>query len=646
MSLQGFTNHKAETQKIIEAHKKDFNYNTVKSFLQSKGGYKAYVKSLGGVFAKYADFTGKITTTKQLEEIADYVWGLYDIWGVDYSNGCSYTYSENIYKAYAKDGSQFYPKEDPKKRFNMNYAAFSFGNGEDLPGVDEMLSNPDKYYAVVNCGQGPLQVLKKAGLCPKSFPDPAEYPAYWKSKGYNYTLIKNAKDLKVGDIIYVFKKAIANRSSITQLNNWHDGGWHVTMVGERNNLAGTITYFDSGHAYTYYGEYRSIRKIGEKPYEWGVDWIGLRYNFGLKEEQMDISKYNDLQLAKMVWEGALGSGDTRKKNLGSRYNSVQHLVDLGKDKINEILNAKTKGQQLEMLAEAQLGMDGTLPWEMFGYKDEWCSEFVAYCANCLGFISAGLMPKADICSKAHAFYKPKGQLHTKSQYTPKIGDIAYFGENGEQHTAIVKSVNGNTLTTIDGNQYVDKNTWRTSHVGRINYNMNDSYVWGFANPLNDGIDAKSAIRLAIEVLEGKYGSGDTRKNNLGSRYTEVQTLIDKELKTMSVVDAIIDLLAQEVLTGYWGSGDTRKNNLTKAGYDYSKVQARVNKLVENSKPKEGWIKENNKWYYYKNNKKLTGLQYLEYNKQKNWYYFDANGVMQTGKVTITATFDSSGKLVS
>lgn len=646
MSLQGFTGHKEETQKIIEAHKKDFNYNTVKSFLQSKGGYKAYVKSLGGVFAKYADFTGKITTTKQLEEIADYVWGLYDIWGVDYSNGCSYIYSENIYKAYAKDGSQFYPKEDPKKRFNMNYAAFSFGNGDDLPGIDEMLSNPDKYYAVVNCGQGPLQVLKKAGLCPKSFPDPAEYPAYWKSKGYNYTLIKNAKDLKVGDIIYIFNKTIANRNSLTQLNNWHDGGYHITMVGERNDLAGTITYFDSGHAYTYYGEYRSIRKIGEKPYEWGVDWIGLRYNFGLKEEQMDINKYNDLQLAKMVWEGSLGSGDTRKKNLGSRYNSVQHLVDLGKDKINEILNTKSKGEQLEKLAEAQLGMDGTLPWEMFGYKDEWCSEFVAYCANCLGFISAGLMPKADTCPRAHAFYKPKGQLHTKAQYTPKIGDIAYFGENGELHTAIVKSVNGNRLITIDGNQYVDKNTWRTSHVGRINYNMNDSYVWGFANPLNDGIDAKSAIRLAIEVLEGKYGSGDTRKNNLGSRYAEVQTLIDKELKTMSVADAIIDLLAQEVLTGYWGSGDTRKNNLTKAGYDYSKVQARVNQLAENSNQKDGWIKENNKWYYYKNNKKLTGLQYLEYNNQKNWYYFDANGAMQTGKVTIAATFDSSGKLVS
>lgn len=284
MGFADFKAHKAETQKIIEAHKNDFNYNTVKSYLASKGGYKAYVKSLGGVFAKYADFTGKVTTYEQFAEIGDYVWGLYDIWGVDYSNGCSYTYSENIYKAYNKDGSQFYPKEDPKARFKVNYSAFSFANGSDLPGIDEMLSNPDKYYAITNCGQGVAQMLKKAGLCPMSFPDPAEYPAYWKSNGYNYTLVKNAKDLQVGDVIYCFTKAIANRSTITELNNWHDGGWHVTIVGERDDDAGTITLYDSGHAYTYYGEFRNVRKIGDNNvYQWAKDWIGLRYNFGLED---------------------------------------------------------------------------------------------------------------------------------------------------------------------------------------------------------------------------------------------------------------------------------------------------------------------------------------------------------------------------
>lgn len=41
----------------------------------------------------------------------------------------------------------------------------------------------------------------------------------------------------------------------------------------------------------------------------------------------------------------------------------------------------------------------------------------------------------------------------------------------------------------------------------------------------------------------------------------------------------IDELAREVLAGKWGSGETRKKKLTKAGYNYDKVQARVNQYV-------------------------------------------------------------------
>lgn len=42
----------------------------------------------------------------------------------------------------------------------------------------------------------------------------------------------------------------------------------------------------------------------------------------------------------------------------------------------------------------------------------------------------------------------------------------------------------------------------------------------------------------------------------------------------------IDELAQEVLDGKWGNNPQRKENLIKAGYDYTKVQARVNELVK------------------------------------------------------------------
>lgn len=41
----------------------------------------------------------------------------------------------------------------------------------------------------------------------------------------------------------------------------------------------------------------------------------------------ELKTYNDLELALMVLLGYLGTGDTRKKKLGSRYKDVQLLVN-------------------------------------------------------------------------------------------------------------------------------------------------------------------------------------------------------------------------------------------------------------------------------------------------------------------------------
>lgn len=42
----------------------------------------------------------------------------------------------------------------------------------------------------------------------------------------------------------------------------------------------------------------------------------------------------------------------------------------------------------------------------------------------------------------------------------------------------------------------------------------------------------------------------------------------------------VDELAQEVLDGKWGNGDVRKQRLTASGYDYNAVQAKVNAQVD------------------------------------------------------------------
>lgn len=275
MGFSDFFLQDADVQKIIDAHKNDFNADTVSAYLAKKGGYKAYVKSLGGVFAKYADFTGKVKSMAELYDILNYVWGLYQIWGVDYSNGCSWTWDENMYKAYDGGKTRFYPNKQPTKRFDVNYGINGFANGSDLPGIDEMLSNPNKYYAVVNCGQGVEQALKKAGLIPRDMADPAYTPSTYKSKGYGYKLIKNAKDLQPGDVLlYTQGGYIANRSSRITLDNWMPHIAHTNIVGKRD--ANYIYMFDSGHAYTYYGEPINRRPIGAVPYEWATDWIGIR----------------------------------------------------------------------------------------------------------------------------------------------------------------------------------------------------------------------------------------------------------------------------------------------------------------------------------------------------------------------------------
>lgn len=55
--------------------------------------------------------------------------------------------------------------------------------------------------------------------------------------------------------------------------------------------------------------------------------------------------------------------------------------------------------------------------------------------------------------------------------------------------------------------------------------------------------------------------------------------------TKPTTQKTIEQIAQEVLAGKWGNGNTRKQKLKAAGYDYNTVQAKVNELCGvNSKP--------------------------------------------------------------
>lgn len=84
----------------------------------------------------------------------------------------------------------------------------------------------------------------------------------------------------------------------------------------------------------------------------------------------------------------------------------------------------------------------------------------------------------------------------------------------------------------------------------------------------------SANTLASEVLNGKYGNGDTRKTVLGTRYNEVQSIVNSKGKKSN------EEIAKEVIAGKWGNGSARKTALEKAGYNYDTIQKIVNSKLK------------------------------------------------------------------
>ena len=109
--------------------------------------------------------------------------------------------------------------------------------------------------------------------------------------------------------------------------------------------------------------------------------------------------------------------------------------------------------------------------------------------------------------------------------------------------------------------YMDKAAW-------------GKYAAGDREESQDKTESKaptgSVLELAADVMSGKYGSGEARKKALGSKYDEVQGLINH------IAAASISTLAKETIAGKYGNEELRKRVL---GSKYAAVQAAVNKLL-------------------------------------------------------------------
>ena len=239
-----------ETRQIIMSHINDFNENNFESFINSfPGGYDGYMQSLGGVFAKYGGKGKKIEINNagDLQEAAEFVWGLMSIWGFDYWNDSTYwSWGEDEEFEGLHNGA-YYPSH--------SYTGGGWQSGQG--NMNDVCADANKVKRT-NCNAGIDSFLWTTTLENNSY-------------GSNFKIgerIDKKEDLQVGDFVHFFHEQAETQDS------WG----HVAIVGEKDPNTGDVILYDSGNRFIRTGRYKfplSLESGGA--YDNYEKWVGRRH---------------------------------------------------------------------------------------------------------------------------------------------------------------------------------------------------------------------------------------------------------------------------------------------------------------------------------------------------------------------------------
>lgn len=170
------------------------------------------------------------------------------------------------------------------------------------------------------------------------------------------------------------------------------------------------------------------------------------------------------------------------------------------------------------------------------YTDSWCATFISALAIKCKYTT--IIPIECSCHYMIKLAKSMQIWKESDLYRAKAGDLILYDwqDNGK-----------------------GDNTGVPDHIGIIEKVENDKYI----------------------VIEGNYDNEvKRRKISVNGRYIRgfIVPQYDKEVKQPKKKS--ITVIAKEVISGKWGNGQERKEKLEKAGYDYKKVQAKVNSLLK------------------------------------------------------------------
>lgn len=185
-----------QTQNIIDKHKGDFNCNNFP--IKTQADFRAYLKKLGGIFDRLADFKGPVRSVEELTDVITFVAGLMTIYGFDYNNGKTYVRWTGGYPFYT----------------GSNTGACNAGKIEDLCTYKSKTSC---------CNWGIDTILFKAGILP------AGKQKYCTQASYGQLITRKA-DLRPGDIVHFYRNP-KNTLDVNNPSTYGKSGWHhVVMV--------------------------------------------------------------------------------------------------------------------------------------------------------------------------------------------------------------------------------------------------------------------------------------------------------------------------------------------------------------------------------------------------------------------------------
>ena len=215
-------------------------------------------------------------------------------------------------------------------------------------------------------------------------------------------------------------------------------------------------------------------------------------------------------------------------------------------------------KHLEMLAIYNSQKPLPRGWKM-KVADFWCAAFVSTVSLQCGL--RDIMPTECGCPGMVRLYQELGRWVEDDAYVPCPADVVFYdwqdtgyGDNVGQpdHVGIVTACDGQTMTIIEGNN--------ANAVNKRVLAVNDRFIRGYGVPdfasKADGAEPQPAPEPTPEPTP--------------------QPEPEKPAEE-TTVDPFITAKAREVINGKWGNGQTRKDAL--AAWFVKAVQDEVNRLL-------------------------------------------------------------------